>query len=33
LQKAIDTENYEEAARLRDQLKELEGASSMKEGK
>jgi protein arginine kinase activator len=24
LQKAIETENYEEAARLRDQLKELE---------
>ena len=33
LQKAVDTENYEEAARLRDQLKELGVASSMKEGK
>jgi len=25
LQRAIETENYEEAARLRDQMKELEG--------
>ena len=28
LQKAIETENYEEAARLRDQLKELEVVSA-----
>ena len=28
LQKAIESENYEEAARLRDQMKELEGAEN-----
>ena len=32
LQKAIETENYEEAARLRDQLKELESVGSVEEG-
>ena len=32
LQKAIETENYEEAARLRDQLKELESVASVEEG-
>ena len=32
LQKAIEMENYEEAARLRDQLKELESVGSAEEG-
>ena len=32
LQKAIEMENYEEAARLRDQLKELESVGSVEEG-
>tara|TARA_B100000459_G_C8589971_1_gene207264 strand:- start:1084 stop:1590 length:507 start_codon:yes stop_codon:yes gene_type:complete len=32
LRKAIETENYEEAARLRDQLKELESVGSVEEG-
>ena len=32
LQKAIETENYEEAALLRDQLKELESVASVEDG-